>query len=225
MGLKENLRKAAGLFVELPPEEATSSTDEILEAYGSERPAPATKTVAEIVRNSDGPNLEDIKVAAPPHASLASGGASGALDYDAIYQAAGLTPVAFTAEQMVDMLKSLPGDLPIQAKRQMVQVTLTAMGKSIGVSPESIVTDASRKMAALTAYAESLTSQTKDAVAATEREIDQLMAQIADRKQRVTAAQASLMEVEKRCTEKSDELDDVLEFFSLDVPPSKLASR
>jgi hypothetical protein len=219
MDLREKLRKAAGLFVELPPEEP--ATEPGIEARDTESAARPSKTVEEIVRAADGPNLDEVKVSAPPAQPVVSG--NGNVDFAAIYEAAALQPAPFTAEQMVDMLKALPPDLPLTTRRQMVQVTLSAMGKSIGVTPETIVTDASRKMAALTSYTETLTRQTKDATAAAEREIAQLESQIADRRQRVATAQAGLADVVKRCADETDQLDDVLEFFSLDIPPSKHA--
>ena len=42
-----------------------------------------------------------------------------------------------------------------------MKVTLDAMGKTIGATADGIVADASRKMAALAAYAGSLSQQTK----------------------------------------------------------------
>ena len=78
MSLRDTLRKAAGLLVELPPEEpradaspdagsAAESSDEMdalladLERRGAEA-TPATRTVEEIVRASAGPNLDQVHV-------------------------------------------------------------------------------------------------------------------------------------------------------------------
>ena len=127
----------------------------------------------------------------------------------------------FSAEQMRDMLNSLPAELPLPMRRQTVKVTLGAMGKSLGATADTIVADASRKMAALASYAASLSQHTKAQVAEAEGEVAQLQAQIEAKRQAIASAQATLTEAVQRCNAESDHLDDVLEFFSLDVPPSK----
>jgi hypothetical protein len=216
MDMRERLRKAAGLFVELPPEDRPQPHRGTAEA--SEDAVPS-RTVEEIVRESAGPNLEDIKVPSMTEAPTVS--ADGKADFAAIYQQAGLPAAPFSAEQMRDMLQSLPPELPLSTKRQTVAVTLGAVGKSIGATPETIVADASRKLAALAAYTDSLSKQTADAIAAGKQQIEALEAQIADQRRTMGAAQERLAEALKVCHAESDELDDVLEFFSLDVPPSK----
>ncbi len=115
-------------------------------------PAAATgggtaKTVEQIVRETEGPNLDAITVAASASPPVMT--ADGATDFSAIYRQANLPAAPFTAEQMLEMLASLPQELPLDTKRQTVKVTLGAMGKAIGATPETIVADASRKLAAL----------------------------------------------------------------------------
>jgi len=69
MALRDTLRKAAGLLVELPPEEHTAASPtsaaeldkllaELEEKPTAPGPAPA-KTVDQIVREADGPNLDE----------------------------------------------------------------------------------------------------------------------------------------------------------------------
>jgi hypothetical protein len=121
------------------------------------------------------------------------------------------------------MLNSLPAELPLETKRQTVKVTLNAMGKTIGANPETIVADASRKLAALTSYLDNLTKQTTDFAATAELEIAALQAQIAEKRTAIEAAQQKQAQMRQACDAESHRLDDVLEFFSLDVPPSKYA--
>src|SRR5438552_18975154 len=121
MALRDTLRKAAGLLVELPPEEPTAQQptsaaelDKLL-AELEDKPQPAgaapAKTVDQIVREADGPNLDEIQVSA---ASLApSVSADGQADFTPIYQHSGLPAAPFTAEQMLEMLNSLPAELPL----------------------------------------------------------------------------------------------------------------
>jgi len=148
----------------------------------------------------------------------------GKVDCTPIYQQSALPAAPFTAEQMLDMLNSLPPELPLDTKRQTVKVTLASVGKTIGATPETIVADASRKLAALTAYVEHLSKDTAASVAAAEQEIAGLQAQIEEKRRAIQTAQERQSEARRLCDAESDRLDDVLEFFSLDVPPSKYAS-
>jgi len=216
MDIAERLRKAAGLFVELPADKAAAPLSYDL---GAEPPPLSSRTVEQIVRESEGPNLDEIQVS--HQAAPASVPPGGQADFGAIYAQAGLPTVPFTAEQMRDMLNSLPAELPLPMRRQTMKVTLDAMGKTVGATADGIVADASRKMAALAAYAGSLSQQTKSQTAQAEQEIAALEAQIEEKRRAVAQAQAALTEAVHRCNAESDHLDDVLEFFSLDVPPSK----
>lgn len=213
MDIREKLRKAAGLFVELPPEapqvlRGRQDEGRAEPPIAAEPAAGPRRTVEQIVRAAEGPNLDEIRVASSADApTLAS---DGRADFHAIYEHAGLPAAPFTAEQMLDMLGSLPPELPLSTRRQTVKVTLDAMGRSQGVTADTIVTDASRKMAALAAYSEALSKQTAETVTSAQSEIAALQAQIEERRQAI-----------QLCNAESDRLDDVLEFFSLDVPPSK----
>ena len=247
MGLRGALRKAAGLLVELPDDGPEPTTDlsgadldqrlrqvnKALENLGADPnlsrpstppPQPAqAKTVEQIVRDSPGPNLDQIEVphdSPPPAADK-----SGKIDYSPIYRQAKLPDSQFTAEQMLDMLASLPAELPLETKRQTVKVTLNSMGKALGATPETIVADSSRKLAALASYVESLGKRTADMVAKSQLEIASLQAQIEEKKKAVEAAQNKQVQATRACEAESDRLDDVLEFFSLDVPPSKHAGE
>jgi hypothetical protein len=232
MRLRETLRKAAGLLVAIPPEAGTPSgaasadLDHLLAQLDDKTaqgnaPRPA-KTVEQIVREAEGPNLDEIRVSAgtPPPVVTAD----GKVDFSAIYQQAALPATSFTAEQMLDMLASLPAGLPLETKRQTVTVTLGAMGKAIGASPETIVADTSRKLAALAAYGESVSQQTAEFVTRSELEIAALQAQIEEKRKAIQAAQEQHAQSSHMCEAESDRLDDVLEFFSLDLPPSRHAA-
>jgi hypothetical protein len=232
MALRDTLRKAAGLLVELPPEDpagkpaATSAElDQLLAELDAGSSSSAgrgsTKTVEQIVKDAEGPNLDEIETKAS--AVAPTPGTDGKLDFSAVYQQSGLPAVPFTAEQMLDMLNSLPLELPLDTKRQTVKVTLGSMGKTIGATPETIVADASRKLAALTAYMETLSKETAEFLTTTELEIAALQAQIEEKRKAIQATQERQAQARQMCDAESDRLDDVLEFFSLDVPPSKYA--
>ena len=193
------------------------------EAPSSDTAPTPTKTVEQIVRDASGPDLDAVSAgpAADTPPALKS---DGNVDFAALYAQSNVPAAPFTAEQMLDMLGSLPSDLPLDTKRQTVKVTLGAMGKAIGMTAETIVADASRKLAALTAYSEGVAKQTAEFVAAGEFEIAALEKQIQEKRQGIEAARQTQSQVQERCHAEADRLDDVLEFFSLDVPPSRYAA-
>jgi len=215
MRIDETLRRAAGLFVELPPEEpkeskpwsvmdAPSPAPTLRQSAPTPSPAPASRTVEQIVRESPGPNLDEIKAPATPNATVID--ASGNVDFSAIYA-----------------LANLPKELPIEAKRATVNVTVNAMAKATGVTPDAIVADASRKLAALAAYAKSYADQASQFITRADAEITALQAEIEQKKRAIDDAKGKQSQMVHCCTTESDRLDEVLEFFSLDVHPSKYA--
>lgn len=224
MELREKLRKAAGLFVELPPEAPRPDEERArhgVEAHtqASETQSVPPRTIEQLVRDTEGPNLDEIHV--PASAAAPQSRTDGTADFSAIYAQAGLPTAPFTAEQMLEMLASLPQELPLETRRQTMKVALSAMGKSIGATPDTIVADTSRKMAALASYTNALSQQTTHQAEAEQQEIAAMEAEITKKRQTVADAQQKLARVVQLCNAESDRLDDVLEFFSLDVPPSK----
>ena len=238
MSLRQALSKAAGLFVEMPAEEmedtralsgnsapSASSTDALwaeLEKAGQTRPMPQPpKTVGQIVRDEPGPNLDQITVTAHEVPPLVQ--ADGTIKFTAIYEAANLPAVPFTSEQIMEMFGALPAELPLETRRQMIKVSINAMGRSIGATPENIVADASRKLAALAAYTDHLGKTTNEYVALSQQKIALLEAQVEETRRSIASAQLKLTRETEICVTESERLDDVLEFFSLDVPPSTYA--
>ncbi len=243
MAIADQLKKAAGLFIQFeeeaqpapaptapptpasPPGSGSAPEDDIdkrLAAMSAELAGVGggAKTVAQVVQQSNGPNLDQIKVDAgsvPPPLPGQS------LDFNALYTAADLPLAPFTAEQTLEMLGKLPQNLPLDMKRQMMSVTLGAMGTAIGASAENIVADASRKLAALAAYAADIDKTTDAYLVAAETEIQRLTDEIEQRRQAVLSARDKQQTIHKICAAEADRLDDVLEFFSLDIGPSKHA--
>ena len=237
MSLKATLRKAAGLLVELPPDEAGAPQDPAeldrrlaevnkqLDKLGVDKPAPqSTKTVEQIVKDTKGPNLEEIKV--PSEAAqqpLIT--PDGKVDFEAVYKKAGIGTPAYTAEQMLELLESLPAELPLETRRQTVKVTLNSLGKTLGATPETIVADATRKLAALDSFVDAVTKHTAEYISAAQVDIATLESKIAERRKGIEAAQQRQASASRQCTAESDRIDDLLEFFSLDVAPSKYAAE
>ncbi|HEY3268467.1 MAG TPA: hypothetical protein VGM37_16220 [Armatimonadota bacterium] len=234
MALKDTLGKVAGLFVEIPDhgdDEQAAAPDAFdrqlaaIEQQTARLGAPTrpggARTVEEIVRAAPGPNLDQIHVPAATAATTIN--ADGTLDFGAIYRQANLPASSFTAEQTLDMLAALPKELPLDTKRKTIQVTLASVGKSIGTTPDTIVADASRKLAALSAYTEKLAAETGKVVTETQLEIASMEAQIAQKKKGLEDARKRQEVASAQCHAEGTRLDEVLEFFSLDVPPSAVA--
>jgi hypothetical protein len=241
MSLKDTLRRAAGLLVELPQEEGQEQQESHTQAISLEPTddiesrlsnmdrqiqqfsgPPPTRTVDQIVRESEGPNLDEIKV--PASVAPPTEAPDGSVEFGAIYQHAKLPASPFTAEQMLDLLSSLPAELPLEMRRQTVRASLNAMGKALGATPDSIVADASRKLAALSAYIEQLSTRTTERIAAEQLEIAALEAKIQEKKKSIETNQKTLTDTTAHCKAESERLDNVLEFFSLDLPPSRYAA-
>jgi hypothetical protein len=225
MRIDETLRRAAGYFVELPESEPKETKPwNVMETDLTTNPTskqPAPRTVEQVVRETPGPNLDEIKPAATISGPIID--ASGVVNFSSIYALANLPTSPFSAEQVLELLATLPAELPIEAKRATVKVTVNAMAKATGVTAEAIVADASRKLAALAAYAKSYSDQANQFTTKADAEIAALQAEIEQRKRAIDDAKAKQGLMVQACTAESDRLDDVLEFFSLDVSPSKYA--
>lgn len=222
MSFRDKMRKAAGLFVVLSPEEAANQAvypagtepEHVLEVEGVR-----ARTVEQLVAQSAGPTLDEVHSAA----AISEGLPEGSVDFSSVYGQAGIPAAAFTAEQTLEMIAGMPKELPLETKRQTVRVTLGALGKSIGATSETIVADASRKLAALSSYADSAAQRTAEFTSATEREIAGLQAQIDEKRRAIETARGNQATIQQACHLETDRLDDVLEFFSLDAGPSRHA--
>ena len=115
------------------------------------------------------------------------------------------------------MLTSLPPELALTTRRQTVNAMLRGMGAALGASPETIVADASRKLAALAAYVDSSTKRGDEHVQACQQEIQSFEAQITDRRKSIEAEQTRQSKITEACTDQSGQLHQVLEFFSKDA--------
>jgi hypothetical protein len=153
-------------------------------------------------------------------------GADGKADFSAIYTAAGLASPAFSAEQAIAMIDELPKELPEEVRRLTVRTTMTAMGKSLGVSPDTVVTDAARKVAALTSFTDNLKQRVSDYEAGMEQEITNLKTKIAELEGKIVEYQSSIEGVKQKqrevhvlCEEEAHRFHELADFFRSDVSP------
>ncbi len=249
MSLSNMMRKAADLLVEMPPESenfpasraGASPLDDddmpdldlpasarlpasLAGAAAKSSSALQPKSIEQIVREAQGPNLDEVKVDGAQISAATGAILKGeGVDFAAIYRAANLQNPTFGAEQMLETLGSLPVELPLATRRATVRAMLSTLGKATGATPETVVADASRKLAALESFEKFMAKKTADATAQSEREIGELEKQIDARRQAIQKAKGELLQVTNSCEAESHRLDDVLEFFSMDVGDSKYA--
>jgi hypothetical protein len=224
MSLRNALRKAASLLVELPEVQSSEAPVALDSSGTSLNPSvkPTQRTVEQIVAEAPGPNLDEIKV--PEEiAKTPPVNPDGTPNFPVIYEQAGVPQVAFGADEVLKVIQTLPSDLPIDLKRRTVGATLATMGKAMGVSTDSVLTDASRKLAALASFEDQLKAQTSQYVDAATNQIEMLKLQIAEYESRIDTAKEKLSHAEELIDQEADRIDDVLEFFTLDVSPSKHA--
>lgn len=220
MPLSDALKKVKGFLVETEPGDAAPVSATPFPAAPNEAPKP-TKTLEQIAREQPGPSLEEIQVPAKPTQPVER--PDGSVDYGAIYAMAGLPTAAFTAEQVLEILASLPAELPMEAKRATLKVTLNAMGATLGVTPETVVADASRKLTALGGFAQNFTKDATEYVQKAQEDIARMETEIARRRESIASAQARQAHMVEACNHEADRLDDVLEFFTLDAGSSRHA--
>lgn len=240
MSLRNAMRKAAGLLIEIPQESPDMPYQTARPPLGDDDlpdtnlPSEARlnvlqpRSVEDIVRDAQGPNLDEVKVDETQIAAAPLGAPGGilsgeTLDFGAIYRAANLPSTGFGAEQMLETLQSLPAELPLETRRATVKAMLSTLGKSTGATPESVVADASRKLAALESFESYMARKTSEAVAKNDAEIAELELQIDAKREAIQKIKGELARVQNGCEAESDRIDDVLEFFSLDVGASKYA--
>ncbi|MBS1724909.1 MAG: hypothetical protein JSS66_18370 [Armatimonadetes bacterium] len=217
MSIRDKLKKAAGLFVEF--DESGNPTPPAAEPVVMPI---RTKTVEQIVEEAPGPSLAEVQ-ATPKDEQKPIFSADGSVDFAAIYQMASLPAASFGADEVLKILHEFPADLPLESKRATMKVTLGAMTATTGASAETVVADASRKLAALASYSEGFEKQATDFIAKSEAEVARLQSEIERNRANMEGAKAKVEVVKSACLAESDRLDDVLEFFSLDVAPSKYA--
>lgn len=207
MGLRDLARKSLGLFVELP--------DTTVSEGGEGEQALRGKSLSELMAELDESGAPRATFDAPPSSAVQD----GQVNFAAIYQEAGVAPLAFTAEQTLDLIRALPAELPLSTKRQTLDVSLNTLGRAMNVSKEQVALDAARKLDALAAFEEAARNQRDQAVSATHARIQELQAQIEEERRKAGEAEAGYQVMLAQCEAQGDLLDQVQEFLTLDQAP------
>jgi hypothetical protein len=164
-------------------------------------------------------------VPAPP--KLGAGGddspvdADGMVNFERLYQQAGVPLVPFTAEQALDMLRNMPAGVSDDSRQQIITVTLAALGRAVGGTPEAIVADATRKQAALQAFRQTRGDGLADLTAAAEARIAELQREIAKSRDMVEKAKHQYEALAQGCQAEEARLDTVVDFFSRTPAPRR----
>lgn len=136
-----------------------------------------------------------------------------------IYRKAGLSLTGFGAEKMLEMLSRLPAELSLEQKQMTVMATLEAMGREIGATPDNIVADAQKKIAALADYVDGVSKETADFVNTTSTEINVLQSQIEAKRKGIEEAQQRKVQATEMCRTEAGRLEGVLKFFKANETP------
>ena len=158
--------------------------------------------------------LNPSPAAAPTEDQSSPVDADGLVDFDALYRQAGVLTVPFTAEQALDMLRHMPAGVSETARQQVINVTLAALGKSVGGTPEAIVADAVRKQAALQQFRQTRGDQLADLTTTAEARIADLQREVAKSQAIMEAAKTQYAHLSENCQAQEALLDTVVDFFS-----------
>ena len=140
--------------------------------------------------------------------------ADGLVDFPALYAQAGVPTVPFTAEQAQEMLTHMPANVSEEARQQVINVTLAALGRSVGGTPEAIVADAARKQAALRAFRADRGDQLADLTTTAEARIADLERQIETSRAVIEQAKHQYQTLSDACEAEEARMDTVVDFFS-----------
>ena len=140
--------------------------------------------------------------------------ADGLINFEVLYTQAGVLTVPFTAEQALDMLSHMPAGVSEEARQQVINVTLAALGRSVGGTPEAIVADATRKQAALQTFRQTRGDQLVELTSAAEGRIVDLQGEIAKSQAIIEKAKRQYQVLSDACAAQETQMDKVVDFFS-----------
>ena len=147
--------------------------------------------------------------------------ADGLINFERLYQQAKVVTVPFTAEQALDMLHNMPPGVSDDSRQQIINVTLSALGRSVGGTPEAIVADAVRKQAALQEFRRTRGEQLADLTSTAEARIADLQREIAQSQAVIEKAKHQYETLSEGCRAEESRLDTVVDFFSETPAPPR----
>lgn len=239
--MSDILKKVKGLFVEGDNSTTTATSgveptgsvaggddawkqwENIAKGHAKSTPVP----LADAIAKQPGPNIDSVSVNLPPASKPADEFVmpkkreDGTWDFSPIYAHSNLQPPAFTAEQARDIIASLPSSLPLEVRRETVSKTVGAIGKTLGITPDVIASDAALKIAAVEDFRQKINQRFGEYETKAQQAIAEYERKIAETKISIESAKTRSAEVMTACDSEIDKLDDVTEFFTLDTGSSK----
>jgi hypothetical protein len=138
----------------------------------------------------------------------------GEVDFDAVYEAAGITPEEHQrVTRTLDLLNSLPEGTEETVKRQIVMASLRAFGVPI----EQIIESGAEELQALDAYIRGGARDAERETSDSELRIKQLEEEIAGLRAAMQQRVDEQQKVMRACNTKKLEVQKVLEFFGQDA--------
>ncbi|MBC8101439.1 MAG: hypothetical protein H7Z41_02470 [Cytophagales bacterium] len=173
------------------------------------------------------PSAQEAPVEALDVMAIAS--SEGRINFDRVFAWAGVPrSAAFTAEQALSMLQSMPADLPLRVKRLTVKATLDAVGQAVGAAPTDIVADAERKTVGLEAFTREVAARVQELCAAEDAEIERLRARIVEHEAAKMAVARHEEGAISACRAHMEELGQVVAFFTInesDAPAAPIGAE
>lgn len=164
----------------------------------------------DLIRRAAGEAPEDLPVftSEPPPA------AGGEVDFERVYEAAGITPEEHErVSRTLELLDSLPPGTDEAVKRQIVMASLRAFGVPI----DKIIESGAEQLQALEAYIRGGARDTEQVTAASEQQIRELEEQIAALRKGMQQRVEEQHKIMRACNAKKLEVQKVLEFFGQDA--------
>jgi DNA-binding transcriptional MerR regulator len=139
---------------------------------------------------------------------------SGEVDFDSVYEAAGITAEEHQrVSRTLELLNGLPPGTDEQVKRQIVMASLRAFGVPI----EKIIESGAEQLQALEAYIRGGARDTEQVTSQGEKDIRSLEEQIALLRKAMQQRVEEQHKVMRACNAKKLEVQKVLEFFGQDA--------
>lgn len=136
--------------------------------------------------------------------------ATGAVDFDAVYESAGISSEERDrVRKALQLLGSLPDDTPAATKKQIVEASL----KAFGVPTDQIIEAAVEEMEALESFIRTGQGQTQNVLAEASRRISEYEQEIAHLRQSMDDAMAEQRARASAANQQKLEVQKVLEFF------------
>lgn len=150
------------------------------------------------------PDPAQMFVTAPPPAK------GGAVDFDAVYSAAGIDEEERSrVKRTMDLLRSLPEGTDPTVRKQIVQASLTAFGVPI----DSIIEAAVSEIQALEGYIRTGANDTQKVAEEADKRIRMYEDEIRQLREVIQQRVDEQHSVTKLCNEKKLEVQQILEFF------------